>query len=179
MSSSILRPDLGTLVKRIADGCSFGNSICVITILRIKALYDLDLTDITYSIGPMGLWTGLEPTLGIINACLPVIQPILHKLSQKNVFSWGQSATKRGHVGSGVQGAHEGGGEYTRKKFQRLDDHIYPLTETFGNFNEIGKPQSGADFGEQDVHQQADAHAPLGLDTSILVQHSWDVHKSA
>ena len=29
----------------------------------------------------MGIWTALEPTLGIANACLPVLQPVISKLA--------------------------------------------------------------------------------------------------
>lgn len=35
----------------------------------------LNLLDFSYSIAVEGLLTMLEPTLGVINACLPVVQP--------------------------------------------------------------------------------------------------------
>ena len=147
-------------------------SICAITILRIRALYDLDLNDITYSIAPMGLFTLLEPTLGIINACLPVIQPILHKCLQSRVFSRGQSATKHSHTSLEAQNTQEGGGGHKAKKFHRLDDHTYPLAETYGNFNEVATPENDTDLEERDV-------GSLNLERSIFVERRWDVRLSA
>ena len=62
--------------------------ICIISIVRIDAINRLDYSDITYSVVLDSICTGLEPTLGVINACLPLLQPVVSKCSGSTLFSW-------------------------------------------------------------------------------------------
>ncbi|MCJ1456493.1 hypothetical protein MMC28_006854 [Mycoblastus sanguinarius] len=154
-----------------------GAAICVITILRIKAFHDLYLADLTYSLASGGLWTVLEPTLGIINACLPVIPPVIQRLSNSRAFSWAQRASKSGQTGSGILSTHERGNE-TSARFKRLDDRSYPLTDTYSHFNESCRTESDTDLGDQYVEHRADIHNPVDPKISIIVQRGWNVRGS-
>lgn len=60
-----------------ADGC---DRICVLTTIRVKAVWDFDFNDATFNVVPVAIWSVLEPTLGVVNACLPVMRPALQKL---------------------------------------------------------------------------------------------------
>ncbi|KAF2008746.1 hypothetical protein BU24DRAFT_321242, partial [Aaosphaeria arxii CBS 175.79] len=55
---------------------SLGAVICIISLLRVINVAKLDLTDFTYACINLSIWAILEPTLGIVNACLPVFRPI-------------------------------------------------------------------------------------------------------
>ena len=128
----------------------------------------------------MGLWTLLEPTLGIFNACLPVIQPVLHKLSASKLFSWTHDTAQNGLTKASEQFV---GGKSTdfsgNKKFQRLEDHTYPLTESYGNFNKIGKAEKITEFAGQDAEREDSIREPLSSETSIYVERSWNILESA
>lgn len=149
-------------------------SICVITILRIKTLYDLDLTDITYSVAQMAMWSSLEPLLGIISACLPVIYPALRDLCAHKVFAWQDSSTnsdrschpwRRGH-------GESGGAQATTKSFQRLDDHTFPLRDGCGISNKIAGPGGGDDESKLCF----DGARGVEAENSIVVTRGWGVH---
>lgn len=43
--------------------------ICIISAFRIKSIQVLDFACFTYSVVDVGIWSILEPCLGIINAC--------------------------------------------------------------------------------------------------------------
>ena len=55
-------------------------SACIISALRIATVNSLRKGDIDYLTGFDALWASLEPDLGIILACVPVMQPVQSKL---------------------------------------------------------------------------------------------------
>jgi hypothetical protein len=69
-------------------------SICVISLLRVIVISRLDLADFTYATAPIGIWSILEPTLGVINASLPILRPILRDILKSRVVRWVLSVTK-------------------------------------------------------------------------------------
>lgn len=60
------------------------NSICIISIVRLRALVDWTTQDGTYVNSKAILWTSLESSLGIICACIVVIRPLFGKLVPKS-----------------------------------------------------------------------------------------------
>ena len=56
-------------------------SVCVISALRLVEIIRLDSKDLSYGVVLDSIWTFLEPSLGIVNACLPVSQPVLTQIS--------------------------------------------------------------------------------------------------
>jgi hypothetical protein len=60
----------------------------VINSLRILYLHDMDLLDISYSGAALARWSVLEHTLGVVNAGLPVMRPVLQKLLGSSRFDW-------------------------------------------------------------------------------------------
>lgn len=60
--------------------------ICVISLVRVIYVRTLDLTDFMYSSANLFSWSMLEPTLGIVNACLPVMQPVFQKLVESGIL---------------------------------------------------------------------------------------------
>jgi hypothetical protein len=63
-------------------------SICCITVLRIVFTFVLirNQEDSTYWIAINAIYLTLEPNLGMVNACLLLLKPLLHRLRPK--LSW-------------------------------------------------------------------------------------------
>lgn len=55
----------------------------------------LDLTDASFTVTGDGIWSTLEPCLGIVNACLPLFQPLGQKVS--GVFAWSTARSGNGY----------------------------------------------------------------------------------
>ena len=70
-------------------------SICAITIVRIKATLSINGQNTRHQYMNIALLTCLEALLGVINACLPVLKPIVSKLRATGMFSslWTQTST--------------------------------------------------------------------------------------
>lgn len=60
------------------------NSICIVSIIRLRALVYWTMQDGTYTNSRAILWTSLESCLGIICACIVVMKPLFGKLLPKS-----------------------------------------------------------------------------------------------
>ncbi|KAI0815494.1 hypothetical protein GGR55DRAFT_675109 [Xylaria sp. FL0064] len=60
---------------------SLGGLVCVISLHRVLWVSTWDLCDLTYGVVNVTVYTMLEPFLGVVNACLPVIKPALIGIS--------------------------------------------------------------------------------------------------
>ncbi|KAI1075918.1 hypothetical protein F5B20DRAFT_558382 [Whalleya microplaca] len=71
-----------SLLKKfgIASMFSLGILICVLSLLRVISILAWDLTDATYTTTGVAVYSILEPTLGVVNACLPTIKPAIRRL---------------------------------------------------------------------------------------------------
>lgn len=90
----------------------------------------LDYEDLSYSVELDGIWTFLEPALGIINACLPVLQPVLSRFLNFSILKWAKNVStgktalrQRPSPSSPLEEKAN-----DSRKFKRLDEHLYPLT---------------------------------------------------
>lgn len=65
-------------------------SVCTITILRIISILQLNFSDLSYNIVTATIWGCLEPCIGIMSACLPVLPPLLARLFKctNNNLTW-------------------------------------------------------------------------------------------
>ena len=63
------------------------NSICIITLVRIKVTSDINATNSPEHYALISLLTCLEASLGVINACLPVTRPVFDKLKPDSLIS--------------------------------------------------------------------------------------------
>lgn len=62
--------------------------ICIISLIRVVYVRNLDLQDFIYSSADLTSWSLLEPTLGVVNACLPVLKPVFQQLAQSRLRTW-------------------------------------------------------------------------------------------
>ncbi|KAI6080694.1 hypothetical protein F4821DRAFT_275689 [Hypoxylon rubiginosum] len=79
-----------SLPKRlmVASMFSLGGIICILSLLRIIFVNNWDLTDVTYTAPLTTIFTILEPTLGVVNASLPVMKPALDRIFHLEIFNW-------------------------------------------------------------------------------------------
>ena len=145
--------------------------ICVITILRITSLKNLNFADFTYAVEPVAIWSVLEPTLGIISACLPIIQPIVRKLVNSRAFAW----TKESSMNHSSKIMRYG--EADPKKFRRLDDISFPLSETGDTQTQITTFDGTYSPDSNDLEGQK--YFPDPPRTTINVRRDWEVESKA
>ncbi|KAJ5688296.1 hypothetical protein N7536_010915 [Penicillium majusculum] len=61
-----------------------GGFVCVASDIRIHYItYLHNNIDITWALGDVAVWSTIEPCIGIICACLPVLQPFVRSLAKK------------------------------------------------------------------------------------------------
>ncbi|KAF2678721.1 hypothetical protein K458DRAFT_316154, partial [Lentithecium fluviatile CBS 122367] len=66
---------------------SLGALICGIFMLRCYAINNLKFTDVIYDVTLGMVATILEPVLGVINARLPLLQPVMSKIPESTMVS--------------------------------------------------------------------------------------------
>lgn len=76
---------------------SFG-SACVASVIRVVAFDWVNYNDVTYTIGPGGIWTTVEQSVGIICASLPTTRPLFDRLLHSIKHASGHNP--RPHVAS-------------------------------------------------------------------------------
>jgi hypothetical protein len=87
-----------------------------------------------------GVYSALEPCLGVVNACLPVLQPVSNKISTSRLFSTFKSSTSKStSYSNGTESKPATIGSGPKAKFRRMDeetgtftDDEYPLTDVSG-----------------------------------------------
>lgn len=92
-------------------------SVCIFTSIRISAVVAYDPLDGTYSIWQTAVWSQLEPILGILCACIPLMRPILDRFIIRRKVTTGLSQTPKSHTG------------YQRTESLQDIDNV-PLTES-------------------------------------------------
>ena len=108
--------------------------ICIISLQRVLWFKNWDLLDLSYTSVGGDYWSILEPSLGIVNACLPTMQPVLRKLFKNKYTSWNRSAISTADQRNlarndrTVASIHASV-DADRRHFHRLRDSQYPVVE--------------------------------------------------
>ncbi|RSL65169.1 hypothetical protein CEP54_004296 [Fusarium duplospermum] len=109
-----------------------GGIVVVISCIRLKVVIDLVNAgvdaDFTQLIGPCWIWTTVEPTIGLLCASLPTMQPVMHLLFGRFI---GGSSKERENTSSGLVTIGGTGSKSTTKNkvqakdgpFKRLHDN--------------------------------------------------------
>ncbi|KAF2448831.1 hypothetical protein P171DRAFT_518282 [Karstenula rhodostoma CBS 690.94] len=87
---------------------------CVISALRISVLSTMDFADITYTIPKANIFSGLEPCLAVVLACIPMMRPLLGRSAATPLGS-SKTRVNSGSQSTGPKVVGEDG-------FERLDD---------------------------------------------------------
>lgn len=120
------------------------------------SIYQINLSDFPYSVQLFAIWSMLEPTLGILSACLPVMQPALAQLFSTDLLAWSRNGrsthstqpwSKNGksqHTTqtkkSWAKGPSNGAVEPHSQDFERLYDSSYQLGGMNGNSSRVTAP---------------------------------------
>lgn len=104
----------------MADHGGF-NSICVITAVRIRVTKDIADHARTANYSLLALLATLENTLGVLNACLPTLKPVLDKVFASSIWSSTSDITTKAisSVAPSRMDARKGGATVSRKTTSR------------------------------------------------------------
>lgn len=146
---------------RTAKLCSIG-SVCISTIIRIVAVVKFNRPggkeDFTYRVIDNALWSFVEPSLGIINACLPIIPPVFQETPLSNLLTSIRGPMK--HWKGSLETFKPGGPRPESQKLHPSQDDVYPLTSIRST---AGKHQSLCHSNE--VHQGYVIHVRHDFET--------------
>ena len=145
--------------------------ICIISAFRIKSIADLDFTDFTYSLINDGIWSALEPLLGIVNACLPILQPVIAKVGETSLFSRSRGSSKASNSkGSSDQSSTKPlhPDESDTKNFHRLYNH-YPLEDN----PVVSNQNQSSCFGTAQTPNETNDLKQINVPTN------WNVHTTS
>ena len=154
-------------------------SICVVSIIRIVAIKRLNLdSDVSYDAVLDSFVSSLEPTLGVINACLPILQPVISKISDGTNLAWSKltSSDNTPREGSRYQGTPlEPLIKSKSQRFRRLPADLYPLTDITAtqSYTSGLARQTASDTNMEALSVKSDHH------TSIEVKHFIGVESTA
>ncbi|EFX06590.1 pth11-like integral membrane protein [Grosmannia clavigera kw1407] len=138
-----------------------GGFVCVASALRIYYLTVFSSsTDLTWVMGPVFIWSAIEPSIGIVCACLPHLAPLwkLFHLKVTNV----SSGQKSGANSAGTPWRSTGAQPYSSNsrfafggdKMMKLgpsDDEI-GLTNQATAGSTVGKPRSSGSGSEDNIN---------------------------
>ena len=97
--------------------------VCLINALRINAAANFDRKELVLGFSKIGFFSCLEPLLGMITTCVPLILPALRR-----IFGFGNFPPPRDRYNNNsFLRLHAADGD--RSRIARFDD-IYPLTYT-------------------------------------------------
>ncbi|KAI4689625.1 uncharacterized protein J4E88_002980 [Alternaria novae-zelandiae] len=103
--------------KRVTLVAVFGLGIftCIVSAFRISVLSSMDFTDITYTIPKANIFSGLEPCLAVVLACVPLMHPLLGRSAATPHASGKKKSSNAESKSSGPKAVSDDG-------FERLDD---------------------------------------------------------
>ncbi|RYC57891.1 hypothetical protein CHU98_g8303 [Xylaria longipes] len=104
----------------------FGLVICGLTAARISSVLGLKEDDFTYSVVPDLILGALEIELGIVNACLPILPPLVGKISGRKSLS-SKEWSKNSGMNSNGSKTHGKNRLLKIGSFERLPDDSYQL----------------------------------------------------
>jgi hypothetical protein len=137
----------------------------VITIARIVLIKDLVETDITYSTSTLFFFTILEPLLGIVLACLPVLRPAMTQIA--SVFT----GTRKSLLNDSDYGSAS---KSRRKPTIGSTGKYSDLSGKHDRSDSLTRPINTAESYTMDAIQQPNkAHEPA----KIHVTNTWDVER--
>ncbi|KAI7921870.1 hypothetical protein M9X92_005125 [Pyricularia oryzae] len=80
-----------------------GGFVCVASILRCVYLSELSrAADVTFAMGPVFIWSAIEPCFAIVGACLPHLAPLRRTVRERLGYSGDKSSRRGGDVGGGA-----------------------------------------------------------------------------
>jgi hypothetical protein len=135
----------------------------------------MDFTDITYSIPLANIFSGLEPSVAVILACVPLLRPLFGCAGKYSANGTGRFTDNSAMSGSNDARTPAGSGK-TADGFEPLSDdssqyRLRPMGPKFHTAviteRDLGRPASRnlSDHGEDNIDKES----------GIRVKQEWDV----
>ncbi|KAF5026996.1 hypothetical protein F66182_870 [Fusarium sp. NRRL 66182] len=157
-----------------------GSFVCVASAVRIHFLTELSKTrDITRAMGPIFIWSDLEPCLAIVSACLPHLAPLRHVIRDKISSTFGSrgegatggSSRQRKDAGSSSRGPmftyggskYFGGGD--KLKLGDHDDEIESTNRVTANSAGDKAPSSSSGSADKVAKPSIHVHTSYAQTT--------------
>lgn len=160
------------LISRLIDFVS----ICTISTIRVVTLASWNFDDLSWVMGRVAYTSMLEPTLGIINCCLPVLQPVLSKITSPRL--WTRHSAPRSDPTYGKRSSGKGFPNQVNSldgPFHRLPENSYPMGSVMSRTNQIYSEPS-IDLVDRTFPAHSDDEEALGSRGKILVKQEWTVN---
>jgi len=134
-----------------------GLIVCVMSALRIESVLALQDTDFTYTVVPDLIYGGLEVELGIINACLPIMQPVFNKhFGADGIFSRLRSKITSSNKSESGRNwpsySDKNANSLPKHRPQRIRDDVYALY-----------PTTTTSYADVDLEQSYAGHDRTGI----------------
>jgi len=178
------------LQKKIALSCMFGMGIfiCVISALQAVLNEDTKLQDTNFPVytGEAVLLGNLEATFSIINANLPLLQPVATAIATKIKSTFTGSGSESTTLNQGsewnpkkqTRNFQFAGSE--RTQFQRLQDHLYPMSATGNTLTSFALRTENEIEGGLELKVMRDVeHGVVKPDSAIAVTSAWNVSSNS
>ncbi|KAF4928686.1 Satratoxin biosynthesis SC1 cluster protein 4 [Colletotrichum viniferum] len=132
-----------------------GGFVCIASAVRVHYLKVFSTaTDVTWMMGPVAIWSSVEPSVGIFSACLPSFNPLLRAIRGRNMKS-SSSGDKGSIYPLGSKGTRS-----TRPRL-RLDDEIALHSQA------VGGGGSGSMHSENDSEFGRHIHVKTDIKQSV------------
>lgn len=152
------------------------SSICIVSIIRIVSIKQVNLnSDFPYDGVLDTICSALEPTLGVVNACLPILQPAASKISDSTMLAWSKlrssSGTSRGGLGS-QETPSEPSVKPKSRSFRRIPGDLYPLTDVTATQSHCSGPGRGSapDTEAEALYNDFDHHRGIEVKQFVGVE---------
>jgi hypothetical protein len=108
----------------------------------------MDLHDFHYTYADLGMWSIVEPQLGIVNACMPVMQPFLRRIAKSKAC---QRILPASWLHSSHDGDHHAPVVYVDGKAVKDNANANPMDKLYplDTVHLVGKQDSVTDSGIQ------------------------------
>ncbi|KAI9713912.1 MAG: hypothetical protein M1820_000642 [Bogoriella megaspora] len=149
-----------------------GAFVCAASIIRIYYLFQEGL-DITWDLYDDAVWGSIEPSVGVICACIPTILPALEKGIFKPVLKMSSSLQSilRPSTEFSSEVSKESKKEGRFRTFQRLNESQ--------KFDLAGRPDGIGSNATVHARREFDEERDSVLLSSIKVRHEYDVERIA
>lgn len=138
---------------------ALGSFVVVASVVRIIMLRRfMAADDPVWTIGPIYMWSSIEPFVGIICACLPTLSPMFKRMWQKKKTSTGDSNSRRFLSINTLSG----NGQKRSAPRLRPDDELMLTTNT-----NIGQGAERDGDSDGDVHQLSHLHIQKDVDVNV------------
>ena len=121
----------------------------------------IDTADVTWIMGPMFIWSAIEPSMGIVSACLPHLGPLRRLIRNKVASSWGSGA-KSGSVKPGSAPWRSGSHHH-----HHHHHHHHPNSQVSGGLATVGGGLRYSLRGDRKMLKLTESDDEIGLTSRI------------